>query len=143
VSDLLLPRNLVLKGTRTDGRPAGYWQQYADDVGPFEFPLVSPLITKRLVLADPERVRLAGAIKGAYSWLLCFLLLAVQHDSLFWLMVAAVGFVVRCRGIVLLLVDMYPDVGLYFSHFGLGGLAAAPASGGALRWRLSRWMKKG
>lgn len=79
-------------GYRLDGAPDDYWQNYADDVGPFAFPIQSAFITKRLTTPPAPLVLFQRGILSAFGWLVPFGYLAIDFGSLPLLLVAAAGF---------------------------------------------------
>lgn len=108
---------------RRDGAPADYFQPYADDSGPFVFPLVSPWVTKSLSAPRPLTSRILKQFWLAVRWQVVFGLLAVLRDSWLLLLVGACGNVYYLRSILLLVWD---------------DLLPAIASGWPAGWRVLR-----
>lgn len=78
-----------------DGAPDHYRQLYLDDVGPFQFPIPSEFITKRLTTPPTELLIFKRGIVSAFSWLIPFGIIAVGMDFFPVLLVAAFGFIYR------------------------------------------------
>jgi len=65
-----------------DGAPPDYWQVYADDKPPYNFPLPSPWVTKGVIPPDPVRHELNTHIWNFVYPLLLFIVAgAVLHSS--------------------------------------------------------------
>lgn len=77
---------------KLDGAPAWYWQVYADDEGPFVFPL--PSIVVDSVVGRPSRSRRFSSLFLSLppSWLIAWLCVLVGFVLLFVLPVAAMVF---------------------------------------------------
>lgn len=88
-----------------DGAPEGYSQLYADDEGPFVFPIASPFITKRLTSPPTARVMIQRKFIRAYSWLIAWGVLAAAFHSVPLLLLAAAGFAVSAASAWRLLLE--------------------------------------